>query len=97
MNSHPLEIRKISSLEGLLRLESVWRELESPVNVSNFLGSSFSVVRTAWETLGHYQDRLFGYNKELLVLQILKGGNTIGIAPFVKVARDRKIGLLRKN
>jgi len=96
LNSNPFQIRKIGSFEELLTLESVWRELQGPVNVSN-LGSSFTVARTAWETLAEHQDHLFGYNKELLILQIFKDGSLIGIAPFVKVIRDKGIGPIVKK
>jgi hypothetical protein len=96
LNSNPFEIRKISSLEEFLKLENIWRELQGPINVAN-LGSSFAVARTAWESLADRQDRLFGYDKKLLILQIFKDGKPIGFAPFVKVTRDKGIGPLVKK
>jgi hypothetical protein len=89
-------IRKIDSLDGLLSIEQSWRELEQPITLSN-LGSTFTVVRTAWETLATHADTIFGYDKKLLVLEVSENGKPIAIVPLVNVARDRKFGPLTKR
>ncbi len=96
MNSDQFEIRKIDSPQDLFALEKIWLELQAPVTLSNF-GSTFAMVRTAWETLSSDQDRVFGYNRQLLTLLISQNNVPIAIAPFIKVCRDKKIGLFTKQ
>jgi hypothetical protein len=90
------QIRKVDSIEAILALESVWRELESPINASN-LGVSFQVTMDAWRCLGSNQDSIFGYDRQLLVLEVSENGRTIAIAPFAKTLRDRNFGPFRKT
>ncbi len=96
VTSEQLDIRKIDSPEGLFALEKEWLELQEPVTISN-LGSSFGIVRAAWQALAEDQDRLFGYERKPLILLICQKEVPIAIAPLIKVCRDKKIGPFTKQ
>lgn len=96
MNSEQFEIRKIDFPQELLSLEKIWLELQEPLTVAN-LGSSFSIVNAAWQTLSKDQDPLFGYNRKPLILLVLENGSPVAIAPLIKVWRDKKIGPFSKR
>ena len=96
MNDHKFEIQEINSEKDLLALKEIWQKLEEPVTFST-LGSSFEISRIAWQTLSAGGDRIFGYNKQMLILLVSDYGKPVAILPLIKVFRDRKVGPFRKR
>lgn len=87
------QIEVLDSEERFIEIKELWTNFETRIGNTN-LTASYLWLRTWWETFSGRHDSNFGSGMRLLILLVKRNDYLIGIAPFVRVNRKRKIQTL---
>lgn len=85
------EIEVIKSERCFADVQKRWQDFERGQRRLYF-SQAYNWLTIWWETFKDREDQQFGYNKELLIILMLRHGEIAAIAPFIKLER-KKFGL----
>ena len=85
-----LRVECLNTSESFLALEQDWQTLEQECGHSN-LTVSFDYLSSWWQVFAGRDDNQFGYDKELLILKVMRGSKLIAIVPLLGLTRRKTL------